>query len=142
MPSADIAELDVAEAGFIAARIAVRTSEMHSRLGKRYMRPFPSPVLEVVKGWLGALVTPDMYRKRGVNSQDTTLELLEKDADTARAQMKEAADAVDGLFDLPLADTGDATAIAKGAPMSYSEQSPWAWTDTQATVGRGEDRNR
>lgn len=136
MPSEDIAALDVAEAGFIKTRIAVRTSEMHSRVGKRYARPFAAPVPEIVLGWIGMLVTPDMYRKRGCNPQDATLELLEKDAELARAQMKEAADAVDGLFDLPLVEGRDSTAISKGAPQACSDASPYAWMDQQAERAR------
>lgn len=141
MPAADIADLDVQETGFIAARIAVRSSEMHSRIGKRYVRPFVNPI-EIVKGWIGAMVTVDMYLKRGTNPQDQTFALIKEAKDIAEAQQKEAADAENGLFDLPLLDTGDATGIVKGAPRAYSEQSPYTAKRVQADLGRQEDRNR
>lgn len=137
MPASDIANLDSNEPGFIDAMIAVRTSEIHSRVGKRYVRPFADPIPTVVLGWLGALVTVDMYLKRGTNPQDETLALIKELKDLATSQMKEAADAVEGLFDLPLNDDADPTAITKGEPLSSGDPSPYSWMDRQAAARDG-----
>ena len=61
--------------------------------------------------------------------------------DTAKDEIKEAADSVDGLFDLPLIMAGAATsAITSGGPMGSSSASPYRWTDDQFTRGNDEDR--
>jgi hypothetical protein len=65
---------------------------------------------------------------------------VQKAKDDALAWLKEAADAKDGLIDLPLRADTTASGISRGGPLAYTETSPYAWTDVQAETGRSEDR--
>ena len=97
-----------------------------------------TPVPDTVLAWMTTVVTPDMYRKRGVDPQDPTIVQLEEDRKVAIAEVLEAADSETSKFDLPTNDmipTG--TAISSGGPYAYSEQSPWTWTDRQVEAVRG-----
>lgn len=137
MPLEDVDDLEQRFPGFLAARLAVASSEITSRLRKRYSAPFAAPVPEVVLGWLVALVTPVAYLRRGVNPADEQFASIVEEAKLAREQMKEAADAEEGLFDLPLRADTTTSGISQGGPMVYSEASPYEWTDVQAEVIRG-----
>ena len=54
------------------------------------------------------------------------------DQERVELELKEAADAEKGLFELPLRATDTTgSAINAGGPMGYSEQSPYTWTDRQ-----------
>jgi hypothetical protein len=107
-------------------------------LGQSYAATTPVP--EAALWWLAAILTPEMYRARGVNPQDPQMEQLEKDRDRALAELKEAADSQDGLFDLPLLDAGE-SGITQGGPQAYSETSPYVGFDHQARCAREEDRD-
>lgn len=96
-------------------------------------------VPETVLGWIVALVTVDLYRKRGVNPQDPTIEMIREDAARALAELKEAADSKDGLFDLPVNEDND-SAVTTGGPLGYVEASPYTWTDIELASGRAEDQ--
>lgn len=136
MPAADVAYLESVAAGFIAARLAVNSSVINGRLGKRYA-PFLAPIPEIVLGWLVALTTYDAYLKRGYDPSSEQNGNIKDAYDQALADLKEAADGVDGLFDLPLRDGAAASAVTKGGPFVYSEPSPYDWTDVQAEAIRG-----
>lgn len=141
MPSADVALVESKSPGFILAQSIIEESILNSRLRKRYAVPFAAPVPEIVLGWLTKIITPLAYRKRGVNPQDPQLELVEKDRDAALAEIKEAADSRDGLFDLPLSQSLQTSAVTSGGPLFYSEQSPYTSADLQLRDGSAEDRN-
>lgn len=141
MPSADVTLVETKAPGFIASQLAIEQSKLDSRLRKRYAAPFIQPFPEIVLGWLTKLVTPEVYRKRGVNPADPQLELVEKQRDEALAEIKEAADSKDGLFDLPVSETSQSSAIISGGPLGYSEASPYTAFDIQARDGHAEDRN-
>lgn len=96
------------------------------------------PVPEIVLGWLTTFVTYDVYRKRGINPQDPTIELLVKDVADATSELKEAADSKDGLFDLPVSEDTD-SAVTTGGPLGYSETSPYVWSDYERSIGRAQD---
>jgi hypothetical protein len=98
----------------------------------------PTPVPETILGWIVALVTMDLYRKRGVNPQDPTIETVREEAIRALAELKEAADSKDGLFDLPVNENAD-SAITTGGPLGYAEQSPYTWTDIEQCLAGAED---
>lgn len=136
-------EVDYVEAeapGFTAQRIAIRTSWIHSRLTKRYGKslPFSDPVPETILGWLTAFVTLDILRKRGLNPQDTTADFLVADVAKAEAEVKEASDSKDGLFDLPSPEGGGSN-VTTGGPLGYSETSPYVWVSKQLQAGIAED---
>lgn len=137
MPSANADALDASAPGFLAARLKFHTSRMNVRLRKRYAAPFADPVPEVVLGWLDALVTVDAYQKLGWNPADEQAKEVIDARTTALAEIKEAADSKDGLFDLPLRQDTTEEGIAMGAPLGYSEPDAYEWTDAQAEAVRG-----
>lgn len=136
---ADVDALETLRPGYTDTRIAVWQSVIDSRLRKRYAAPFASPVPEIVLGWLVSFVTHDAQRARGVNPEDPTIVMMTDDKTLADTQMKEAADSDTGLFDLPLRQDLQNSAVAFGGPMGYSETSPYVSADRQASIGRGED---
>lgn len=142
MPGEDLDALEQVSPGWIDTQLEYWSAQIDSRLRKRYAAPFSSPYPIAVKGWLSRLVTVRAYLRRGVDPSDLQFAEIKADADAAVAEIKEAADANTGLFDLPLREDTTSTGVSKGAPMSYSEQSPFVWMDQQADIGRGEDGNR
>ena len=125
MPSGDIDGLNAAESGWILARALSLEGDINGRLRKRYAVPFATPIPEVVLNWLGALLDPEMYLKRGINPSDEQQARIEKRAESAEAKIKEAADAEKGLYDLPLRQDTTDTGIEQPQTLSYSEQSPF-----------------
>lgn len=136
MPQADVFDLDGQHPGYLDAALAGALSEIYSRLRKRYRVPM-DPIPEIVLVWQALLVTPQAYRARGANPDDPTIQALDKDADRAREQMKEAADSQTGLYDLPLNEATDDSAVSKAGPLAYSEQDPYSWQDIQSEAVRG-----
>lgn len=141
MPGSDVDTLETLHPGWIAGQLDSWSRKIDSRLRKRYAVPFAAPIPATVKSWLAQIVTLRAYLKRGVDPKDEQFTVIKEDADEALDEIKEAADAVDGLYDLPLLDTGDASAISKGGPRSYSEAGPYVGFDAQERIGRGEDRS-
>ncbi len=143
MPQVDIDSVEAETPGFTAARLATWSAKIDTRLRKRYAVPFSAlePYPEAVLEWLTKIVTFELYLKRGVDPADQSIALYRTDKEQAEAELKEAADSKEGLFDLPLNDTRDATAISKGGPLSYTETSPYVGFDLQRTNGRNEDSN-
>lgn len=137
IPAANVAGR-AAWTSFVESRLQFWTARIDSRLRKRYATPFPLPAPNAVRGWLSILVTPDLYRKRGWDPSDEHAKDLIEASDTVLSDLEEAANAQNGLFDLPLRDDGDASAIEKGTPLSYSEASPYEFMDVQreAVYGR------
>lgn len=131
MPSDDVNALEDLEPGWILGQLVEGTSRINARLRKRYAVPFAQPYPEAVLSWLTRLVTFRCYLKRGVNPSDEQAADMKQDAIDAALELKEAADAKEGLFDLPFRDDADATAISKGGCLVYAEASPWTWTDRQ-----------
>lgn len=137
--------------GFVEARIAIRTSWIHQRLRKRYGNTMPfgsavpgQDVPEIILGWLTAMVTWEVLRRRGVNPQDPGVQTFLDDFTTAEAECKEAADSETGLFDLPITETATSdggSGVSTGGPLGYSEQSPYVWMSKQRAAGAREDGN-
>lgn len=125
---------------FVDAQLVAESARINARLRKRYAVPFGDPPPEIVCAWLTARVTPKLYERRGWDPSDAQAESLLSDAKDALDEMKEAADSVEGLYDLPLrADTTE-DGISKGGPLVYSEASPYSWVDVQAETIRGGSR--
>jgi hypothetical protein len=139
MPSGDLDSLEEVSPGWIDSQLAYWSAQIDSRLRKRYAAPFSSPYPLAVQGWLARIVTVRCYLKVGVRPSDEQFAEIKADADAAIAEIKESADSVVGLFDLPLRADTTSTGVSKGAPMVYSEASPYAWTDVQGAAGRTED---
>lgn len=96
-------------------------------------------VPEIVLEWITALVTVDLYRKRGFNPQDPAIQTVIGERDRALEELKESADSAEGLLDIAVSDDG-ASAVNTGGPIGTAQASPYAWTDDQRNEGRQEDQ--
>lgn len=133
MPDSSVDELWSRRSGYLEAAIAGAYADINARLRKRYATPFAVKPEAVVR-WMTRIVTPEAYRARGIDDADDQIETIDKDRERAYEEIKEAANAVDGLYDLPVDPLLDATAISKGGPQGYSEASPYTWTDVQSSL--------
>jgi hypothetical protein len=131
MKPADVDALEVKRPGHVALLLEDETAWIDARLRKRYAAPFAAPVQPVVRRWLTQLVTLKALLAWGFHPESPQDALIEKQHDLATAEIKEAADAETGLFDLPLRADTTATGISKGGPLAYSEASPYTWMDRQ-----------
>lgn len=116
---------------FIDAQLVAETAKMNARLAKRYNVPFASPFPQMARAWLAAVVTPLVYRKRGIDPTDEQIVAADSFAQIARDEQKEAADSETGLFELPLRADTNASGVERGGPFAYSEASPYTWLDVQ-----------
>lgn len=125
---------------FVQSRLVIETSKINARLAKRYAVPFATPP-EIVLGWLTAKVTVKLYQRRGWDVSDAQAQEIIDDAKEADTEIKEAADAENGLFDLPLREDQSpetsAIALDRAGPLAYSEASPYDWIDAQTEALRG-----
>jgi hypothetical protein len=140
-PAAYFVEIDTREAGWTAAQIELHSEWINGKLRKRYDAPFAAPYPTIVEGWVAALVTAAAYHKRGVDATDEQVTEVIEAANRARTEVDEAANSAEGRFDLPLRADTTASGISKGAPLFYSETSPYKWRTEQRRIGRGEDGN-
>ena len=97
-----------------------------------------TPVPETVLGWLVTLVTLDLYDRRGHNPSDPAMTRLAERVAQVMAEIREAADSKDGLFDLPTTEDAG-SAVTTGGPLGFSDASPYAWQDRQARAGYAQD---
>lgn len=93
-------------------------------------------------GWLGVLLTYELYEKRGSNASEPaeTQARRWEAAKEVRATLQAVADAIDSRYDLEL--RGDSTASGNQAPMpeAYSEQSAHTSKHLQGDAIRGNRR--
>lgn len=144
LPVNVIDEVEARTPGWLTQQLTTVSSRIDARLAKRYAAPFTAPYPTVVQEWLAHIVSWRTYLKRGVNSLDSEAAEYKTQHDEALKEILEAANSETGLFELPLLQdlTPDASGVVRGGPLSYSEQSPYAWTDLQGDIGRNEDSNR
>ncbi len=142
LPMTTIDAVEAVQEGWIDRKLrALSSYAVDARLRKRYAVPFTSPYPDAVCDWVARLMDPLTLKKLGVDATDEQFVSIAEDAKAAAEEIKEAADAVEGLFDLPIADTADASAITKGGPLGYSEASPYVGMDVQEYYARDEDRD-
>lgn len=143
MPGPDVDLVESKYPGVTIATIRAVGGHFDSKLVKRYAIPFVPPYPEAIKLHVARAVAWLLWLKRGYNPAGKLDELLKADNDASLAWLDQAADAQNGLVELPGVDgpLGGSNAT-KASPLSYSETSPYVWTDVQADVGRGEDSNR
>ncbi len=139
VPPELIAWVNNRNATWLDAQLTMISGYLDGRLRKRYVVPLQS-VPETVKLWVTSIVTRRLYEFRGVDPTDAQFASIKAEADRAMLEIKEAADAEEGLYDLPLtAATGSASAATKGGPFVYSETSPYVGFDVQREIARQED---
>ena len=150
LPAEVVDAIEMITPGWTLAQLENRSAHIDARLAKRYAVPFATPYPDAVRDWLARLVTVRCFIRRGVDPTDRQYDAIAKDAELVEDELKEAADdigdaggtlGVRGMFDLPLRQNTTSSGIVKGAPLSYSEQSPYVWMDGQENVGRQEDQN-
>lgn len=124
---------------FIESWLEQNSASIEAQLRKRYKTPFVSPFPKQLGTWLVWLTDVPVWMRRGVSSTDEQYAEYVRLRDLAFTQIREAADSEKGLYDLPLLETGDASAITKQGPRSYSETSPYVWQDVQRSIARDED---
>lgn len=144
LPPSYVDELETEQAGWMDAQIDVVSRWVDARLRKRYVTPFARfdatpPTPRQVQSWVARILTPLVWIRRGVDPGDLQFDVVRQDADDAREEVKEAATAEDGLFDIPTETDADATAIARTETRGYSEQSPYVGFDRQRETGHHED---
>jgi hypothetical protein len=151
IPSEFVDEVESRYPGWVAAQLEYWARWIDARLRKRYATPFAAhdatpPTPPTVQGWLARIVNLQVWIKRGIDPSDATFPTLKEDHDNARAEVLETANANEttspgAWFDLPLRADEDGTGISRGGPRSYSEQSPYVWTDRQRDTANDEDAN-
>lgn len=141
MANAAVDELETFAPGFLAAQLTAKSAWIDGRLSKRYEAPFAAPYPALVLEWLGRIVTPIAMMKRGVDPNDPQYVAIREDADAAKSEVDEAANSNEGRFELPLRSDTSANGVTRGGPRSYTEASPYVWTDEQRRTGRDEDAN-
>jgi hypothetical protein len=137
MPPEFLDAIETLQPGWVDAQLEQMSRWIDSRLMKRYAVPFIEPYPEVVRGWLARLVTFEAWQRRGWDPQDPQAVQVQRAAEQVREDVKEAADAVTGLYDLPTLD--GKSSISKPRTFGYTEQSPYVWADQQMITGRDED---
>lgn len=142
VPSDVIDRAEARSPGWIAAQLEAESSWIDARLAKRYAVPFTAPYPSIVKRWLARIVSATLYDKHGVDPTDQQAQRYYDGETAAKAEIKEAADAVDGLLELPLRADTSATGVSRGRPRSYSEASPYVSRDRQWERGAREDAQR
>ncbi len=139
IPAEYVDEIETLRPGWYAAQAGVVYAWIFARLSKRYAVPFADPEPEIVKKWATDLLTERVWIRRGVDPSTADMQAASEAVAETRGEIKEAADAETGLFDLPLRADTTTSGISKGGPFGYSEQSPYVWYDVQATAARDED---
>lgn len=134
MPDEDVDLVWRDRSGFLEASVKGAYADINARLRKRYPTLTATNRPEAVVRWMTRIVTPEAYRARGINPNDDQTKVFDADRAQAYLEIKEAADSQDGLYDLPVADASDVSAITKGMPLSYSEGSAYDWLDAQAAL--------
>lgn len=141
MPASDIDAVELIYPGTFAAIAESVSRQFDARLAKRYAVPYAADkVPEVVRWNVTQVVVAALWQKRGYNPGSAQDEIIRTNKAEALEWLKEAADSEKGLVELLVKDTST-EAVTKTAPLAYSEQSPYVWTDLQREDGRDEDRN-
>ncbi len=126
-----------------AASVTLGTTGLQAIMAEGTYDPSQSyvakpPVPDVVLKWLTHLVTLDVLERHGVDPADALAVRRADDAKQAKAELEEAANSREGLWDLPV-DDDQGSAITTGGPRFYSETSPYVGQDVEEERGRCED---
>lgn len=135
----DVDRLEALYPGFLQANIDDESSWIAARLRKRYaVEGFDELTPGIVLKWTNAIVTLIAFDKRGFDSTSPEGQRTVAASDTAKAEVKEASESEEGLFDLPLRADVTSSGISQGGPLGYSQQSPYTFVDHQRDAVRNE----
>lgn len=111
------------------------SAHIRSRLVKRYAIDWTEvanqPVPDKIIQWLILLVDIPVCKCAGATPEGRVDDWAREDQTRVNDELKEAADCENGLFELPLRETG-ASAIHIGVPHVVSYQMPWNYYDRLA----------
>jgi hypothetical protein len=130
--------VEASEADWTLAKLTFLSGYINARLAKRYAVPFVAPIPPVILDWLERLASWAVLLKRGCDPTDQQTAEIKERATLALAEIREAADSKEGLFELPLRDDTSADGISKGFVQGYSEASPYTWTQIQLEAAEAE----
>jgi hypothetical protein len=139
MPAHQVDEIALDAPNWLPRQLVKKSAWIDSQLRKRYAAPFAAPYPEAVKDWLTRIVTHLCYLRRGVDPTDAQAAEIVDDRKAAELEIQQAADAENGLFDLPLRQDTAVSGV-KAAPRVYVEASPYAWTNRQRNRARSDDQ--
>lgn len=142
MPEEQAQELDRQAQGWLKTQLQHHSGGLDALLGKRYVVPFALPAPYKVREWLLSIVTLRAYLRLGIDPDDKQFIAIQKASDKADLEIQEAADAVNGKWELPLRTGATTDGIVKGGPRVYSEQSPYVALDIQRSAGMADDQRR
>lgn len=132
MPAEDVADLEIRYPGIVSKTCIKISGMFDARLRKRYAAPFETPYPDALVFNVALEVAYRLWLKRGFNPTSAQDSAIVQDHTDAMAWLKEAADSEKGLLELPKKEDGlNAGGVSAGAPLSYSEQSPYVWADNQ-----------
>jgi hypothetical protein len=134
-----IVDLCVAKGKDVQRWLDLDSAHIRSRLVKRYAidwtevenQPAPDKIIQ----WLILLVDIPVCKCVGATPEGRVDDWVREDETRVNDELKEAADAENGLFELPLRETG-ASAIHIGVPHVVSYQMPWNYNDRLARERR------
>jgi hypothetical protein len=138
-PGQYVEAIESEDPGWVDAQLIAWSRAIDARLAKRYETPFLVPAPMMVQLWLARIMGERVYLKRGIDATDGQYQLIAADSAAAWTEIREAADAKDGLFELPLREDLTEGGVTKGAPIGVGEQSPYAWTTKQRLAAADED---
>jgi hypothetical protein len=144
LPIDFVTDLEARAPGWIEAQLESKARWIDARLRKRYATPFAAfdddpPTPPTIQDWLARIVTLRVMLKRGVDPDDAQFVVISEDAKEAMLEIAEASDSDTGKFDLPSRADEDGSAISRGDPRSYSEASPYVWSNVQRDAAALED---
>jgi hypothetical protein len=115
------------------------SAHIRSRLVKRYAIDWSEvenqPVPDKIIQWLVLLVDIPVCKCTGATPEGRVDDWIREDETRVNDELKEAADAENGLFELPLRETG-ASAVHIGVPYVVAYQMPWDYQDRLARERR------
>lgn len=134
-----IVDLCVAKGKDVQRWLDLSSAHIRSRLVKRYLidwtevanQPVPDKIIE----WLILLVDIPVCKCTGAVPEGRVDDWVREDEKRVNDELKEAADADNGLFELPLRETGP-SAVYIGVPHVVASQMPWDYYDRLARERR------
>lgn len=130
------AELEAKRPGFLMTLATALSAGIDARLVKRGDVPFSQPYPEKVKQWVADLLTPRAFQALGVRATDEIQAEIAEQARAADAEIREAADPVNGCLVLPLTQGSTTLQATQPATTGYAEQSPYTWKHRQMDAVR------